>query len=72
MKDFVYEKDFTLGNKGIIVMILIISAMMASFYMWGYNARANDIQGRMVDYDNKSEECFTRNELDYFIYGHKE
>ncbi len=69
MENIIFEKEITLGNKGIALLIMLIMAMMGAFYMWGYNARANDVEHRIIGYDDQSEECFTRDEVDYFIYG---
>lgn len=69
MKDIIFKKEIVLGNKGIAVVLVLIVAMMYAFYMWGYNARANDAEHRILGYDDQSEECFTRDEVDYFIYG---
>jgi len=69
MKDFTFQKEIVLGDKGIFVIVLFIVSIMYGFYMWGYNARANDAEHRILGYDDQSEGCFTREEVDYFIYG---
>jgi hypothetical protein len=53
----------------LVLFVLSIVGGMYCAYMWGYNSRANDAEHRILGYDDQSEECFTRDEVDYFIYG---
>lgn len=61
------KRLFYLGVMPAIMLGLIVIAYAS--YMWGYEARANDAEHRILGYDDQSEECFTRDEVDYFIYG---
>lgn len=56
----------------IIIIIAIVIIMLGTIYIsftWGYSQRANDINIRITQFPNNQEECFTREEVDNFIYG---
>ena len=58
-------------NKYLIIAGIISAFVVIAYtsYMWGYNERANDAEHRILGYDDQSEQCYTRDEVDYFIYG---
>ena len=53
----------------LVIILVTIGIMCYASYMWGYEARANDAEHRILGYDDQSEQCYTRDEVDYFIYG---
>lgn len=52
-----------------ITMVVLIIGLMIATYMAGYYKRANDMTKRINTIENMDEGCFTREEVDYFIYG---
>ncbi len=61
-------KEISEKYKLLLAILGMVGAIYCA-YMWGYNARANDTEHRILGYDDQSEGCFTRDEVDYFIYG---
>lgn len=65
-------KQMKLTIKELIILIIIFistSTMVYISYKLGYSNRANDINIRITQFPNNQEECFTREEVDSFIYG---
>lgn len=52
-----------------IIIIFLIMVLVCVVYNLGYYKRANDINLRINHAENNQEECFTREEVDFFIYG---
>lgn len=67
----IVEKDIVIGNVGFFVMMLVISIFMFVVFLCGYYYKTQEINTRIVNYPNNQEECFTRQEVDEFIYGDK-
>lgn len=52
-----------------IVLIIMLFGLMYCMYLLGYHQTTSEISKRMHQFDNKGEECYTREEVDSFIYG---
>lgn len=53
----------------VILFFIFILAGMVAMYILGYNQCTINVADRMHQYDDKGEECYTREEVDSFIYG---
>lgn len=53
----------------LIIVILCLIGLMICMYCWGYSQCTSNINQRMHAFDDKGEECYTREEVDSFIYG---
>lgn len=53
----------------IVIIIILLILLIITIYNVGYYKRANDINVRIINTPNNQEECFTREEIDFFIYG---
>lgn len=51
------------------IAVVIMAIMLFIVYQFGYYKRADDINARIMEFPNNQEECFTRQEVDSFIYG---